>query len=201
MKINFITYGNNAFKLARERIVKEAKNTKWFDNAKYYTENDLTLDFKQKYKTILSQPMGAGYWLWKYNIIKQSLQDMNTNDILVYCDAGCSINVNGEKRFLEYVDLIKNSDKGLITFSGGGIGEKIYTIKQIFDYFSIKEDSDIVNSGIRIAGVLIMKKNDHLNEILNTFIEVVNHDNKLITDFYNKKNQYKELKIIDMINR
>ena len=41
------------------------------------------------------------------DIIKQSLLDISENDILIYCDAGCKINLKGKKRFDEYIDLLK----------------------------------------------------------------------------------------------
>ena len=39
----------------------------------------------------VKQPRGGGYWIWKSHIIKK-INEINDNDILIYLDAGCSIN-------------------------------------------------------------------------------------------------------------
>ena len=119
---------------------------------------------------------------------------MNENDYLIYCDAGCTINsVGGEIRFYEYINMLKESKFGIISFKDGN-GEKMYTIKQIFDYFSLEENSEIVNTGQLAATVLIMKKNKHLQNILKICNELLDNNNLLITDNYNNKEQYKLFK-------
>lgn len=37
----------------------------------------------------------AGYGIWKPYIVNQKLSEIYDNDILVYLDAGCSINIRG----------------------------------------------------------------------------------------------------------
>ena len=41
----------------------------------------------------------------------KTLKEINNNDILLYCDAGCELNKNGLKMFN---DFIKNTEKKLI---------------------------------------------------------------------------------------
>ena len=61
-------------------------------------------------------PKGGGYWIWKHHIIENMLNEMAPNDILIYCDAGASLNLNYKalKRFNEYIyleDTVFLSDK------------------------------------------------------------------------------------------
>lgn len=42
-------------------------------------------------KKILEQKRGAGYWLWKPYIIDDAIQSLNTNDYILYTDAGVEI--------------------------------------------------------------------------------------------------------------
>lgn len=184
--IHLITYGDQKYENAKKRICNEAKNTGWFDSITPYGPNDLDNKFKQKFKNILSLKRGGGYWIWKSHIIKKKLKEINDNDFLIYLDAGCVINKKGKDRFFEYIKLLKNSDKGIISFQMNHI-EKTYTTKEIFDYFDVDLNSDIANSGQIIGGIRIMKKNKHLINIINLESKVLYDNPLLFTDHYNKK--------------
>lgn len=191
--IHLISYGNKLYDKAKIRLRKEAEMTNWFDSIKIYSPWDLSKEFREKYKNILNQKRGAGYWIWKLDIIKNRLKDISDNDFLIYLDAGCSINAKGKERFYEYINLLKNSDEGIISFQMHHI-EKIWTTKQIFHYFNLEPESDIGNTGQYIATILIMKKNKKLLDLFTQYEKLLEHNKQLITDFYNKKNQNKYFK-------
>jgi hypothetical protein len=192
MKIHFITYGNKVFKEAVKRICKEAENSEWFDTITPYGPDDLEDDFKEEFKDVLSKPCGGGYWIWKNNIIQQSLNKINYGDILVYLDSGCTINKKANERFYEYIELLKNSNFGIISMQMKH-REKIWTTKEIFNYFNIDPNSDIGNSGQFLGGIRIMKKNEHLINLIKLEKKVYSDNYLLVTDHYNK-NQSKYFK-------
>lgn len=191
--IHLISYGNKLYNKAKIRLRKEAEKTNWFDSIKIYSPWDLSKEFREKYKNILNQKRGAGYWIWKLDIIKNRLRDISDNDFLIYLDAGCSINAKGKERFYEYIDLLKNSDEGIISFEMQHL-EKIWTTKQIFHYFNLEPETEIGNKGQYIGGILIMKKNKKLLYLFNQYEKLLERNKQLITDFYNKKNQNKYFK-------
>lgn len=114
----------------------------------------------------MNQKRGGGYWIWKTEIIEKRLNEINENDILIYLDAGCSINIHGKKRFDEYIKMISESNKGIISFQTPHI-EKKYTINEIFKYFNVENNNKIINTGQLISTIRIMKKNKHL-KLINT---------------------------------
>lgn len=187
-KIHFITYGNANFNNSKKRIKNEAINCGWFDTVNICGPKDLTQEFKTEFNDILKQPRGAGYWIWKFDIIKQQLDKLKNNDILVYIDAGCSININGKKRFDEYIQMLNNSNESIISFQTSHI-EKTYTTKQIFKYFDIDINSNHGNTGQYVASVLLMKKCQKMIKIIDECIKVLQTDHLLVTDYYNKTNQ------------
>lgn len=185
-KVNFITYGNSLFYNSRKRLIKEAKEFKYFDSCKDYSEHDLTESFKEKHKNILNKPRGGGYWIWKIDIIKQSLNLMMDGDILVYLDAGCKLNKDGGRRFEEYLSILKYSKYDILSFQMLNQIEKVWTTKELFNYFNIDINSPEANSGQYIGGVLLMKKGPHLQKILKEMTLLLDKDENLITDKYNK---------------
>tara|TARA_B100001094_G_scaffold332433_1_gene404446 strand:+ start:2369 stop:3085 length:717 start_codon:yes stop_codon:yes gene_type:complete len=186
--IHLITYSDHIFYKAKIRLNKEAISTNWFDTITLYGPEDLDDNFKNKFKNILNQKRGGGYWIWKSYIIKKKLEEMNDNDILIYLDAGCTINTNGIKRFNEYIELLNNSDKGIISFQMNHI-EKKYTTKEIFKYFNISLDSDIANNGQFLGGIRIMKKNNNLINLINKEYDTLYQNSLLFTDYYNNNQE------------
>ena len=184
--IHLITYGNDNFKNAKVRLCQEATNTGWFDTITSYGPDDLNNDFKEKFKDILNKSRGGGYWIWKSHIIKQKLNEINDNDILIYLDAGCSINPKGKKRFYDYIEIINNSDEGIISFQLDHI-EKFWTTTEIFNYFNIGLDHEIANSGQIMATVRIMKKNKNLINMIDKEIKALYDNPLMFTDHFNNK--------------
>jgi len=187
-KIHFITYANAAFENQMNRLITEAHNTGWFTTSTPYRPHDLSEEFRNKYNDILVRPRGAGYWIWKIDIIKQQLDKMDNDDFLIYMDAGCSINPSGKKRFDEYIEMLNNSNEGIISFQMT-LQEKTWTTKQIFQHFNLDLNSDYGTSGQIVGGILIMKKNEKLLKIIDECFKVLTTNKLLFTDDYNHQNQ------------
>lgn len=199
-KIHFITYGNDKFKKSKERIMEEAKEFGEFNSIRSYGPEDLPSDFVRSYKEILLIGRGGGYWIWRPLIILMALKDIEEDDFLVYLDAGCKLNKYGKIRFKEYIEKLKESEYGIVSFQmSGKVGsgklekENNWTCKEIFNYYNIDPNSDIGESGQYLGGILIMRKNKHLIKILEEVIKVLNNDVNLFTDYY-KIGQHKEFK-------
>jgi hypothetical protein len=186
--IHLITYGNNNYVNSKKRLYNEALSSGWFNTITLYGPEDLDDEFKLNFKDILRQQKGGGYWIWKPYIIKKHLDKLQDNDILIYLDAGCSINKNGTQRFNEYVNMVNNNDAGIISFQMDHI-EKKWTTSEIFKYFNIGEDSEVKNSGQLIGGIQIIKKNPNSIKLLNLWNKVLYTNPLLFTDYYNNNQQ------------
>ena len=114
---------------------------------------------------------------------------MNDNDILVYLDAGCSINPKGKERFDEYISMLEPHDEDMIAMQMTHLAEKLYTVKEIFQHFGLEIDGKLANSGQLVGGINVIKKNENSMKIINTLFETLHTNPSLFTDEYNKKNQ------------
>ena len=77
--------------------------------------------------------------------------------------------------------------------------EKAWTTKRLFDYFEIDTDSEIANTPQLMGGHLLFKNNDHTKSYVELYMDCLEYDQKLITDYYNSKTITKALLKIDMI--
>jgi len=182
-KIVFITYGDNNFRLQKKHLLTLAKKSGYFDTCLAYGPKELNNNFLNKYEEILKNKKGAGFWIWKHQIIKQQLEKVNDGDIVVYSDAGSSLNLNAGNKFNEYIDILSHSKYSTLRFKNDQI-EKYWTSKEIFDYFGIHPESKEGNSQQYLAGHIIVKKSESLREQLNEVDKLLDKDMYLITDKY-----------------
>lgn len=189
----FITYGDGDYSIQRKRISFQAKKFEIFKKVLVYKKSSLSKDFKKRYANLLLNPRGSGFWIWKSQIILQTFEKMNKNDILIYVDSGSTLNLKGKKRLIEYFEILNSSSKSLMLFEMDGNIEKCWTSSQIFEYFDVQNDKNITDSNQYMGGIILSKYNDESKKFFQDFQEAVDRDNNLITDFYlpNQGNYFK----------
>jgi hypothetical protein len=187
MTKTFISFGGPTenYHNSVKRISEEAHKLHFFDNIHCFTEIDLKndTDFWSKHGDFIeSNVRGYGYWLWKSYLIKQQMDKMNENDILVYADAGCQINCNGMVRLNEYIELLQKNETnyGILTFQTI-FQECQYTKRKIFDFFDCNNESS-KNSIQTNATVIILRKNAHSIKAINEWFDICSNHYELIND-------------------
>lgn len=117
----FVTFGGGSenYRNATKRLCEEIKQINLFTKIKPWTDIELKKDiiFWNRHKHFIeNNNRGYGYWLWKSYIINNELKSINKGDILVYADAGCTININNIDIFRDQIETLKNNDKDNIAF-------------------------------------------------------------------------------------
>ena len=183
-KLHFVSYGDEKFTKAKQRIFNEALNTNWFYSINCYGKEDLSISFRKEFESILLMERGGGYWIWKFDIILNKLAEIDNGDFLIYADSGCTVNENGVQRLEEYIEMIKNNKNKIISFQLP-LQEKSWTTKQIFDSFGIPENDPIEKDGQYVGTILIMQKCDTVINMLKDCLNKIRKDPLIITDYYN----------------
>lgn len=89
MKHIFITYGDNGYEAAKARLVSQARTAGVFDEIYALSRNDLSKDLLAS--DVIKIKRGGGLWSWKPDVVFTTMCKSNIGDIIVYCDAGCTI--------------------------------------------------------------------------------------------------------------
>jgi hypothetical protein len=177
-KIYLLSFGNERFYGGLERIKIQANKFKLFDEIVIVTDKDLKnnqeyYEFWNKHKDFIeNNKRGYGYWIWKSHIIQNLMNKINYNDIILYVDAGCNLNVNGIKRMIEYIDLVNSSEYGIFGFQMNHLPEKTWTKMDLFEHFNCINDQTL-NSGQMVGGINFTKKCDHSLELIEKWRETV----------------------------
>ena len=130
--IHFITYANDKYAKAKQRLVREAGEFGEFATIKGYGPEDLPDDFRKKFDKILKLPRGGGYWIWKTAIIKENMLKMREGDFLIYMDAGF-YKLNEDKK-----NCWKRGGKGNLPIDGSTYEVKTDTLGNIINTSGFK---------------------------------------------------------------
>jgi len=110
MTNQFITFGQGYYIEAGNRLLKQADALKLFDKTTLYTDAHLKQDgqFWNTHGSFIEQNRrGYGYWLWKPYLIKKTMEQMKDNDLLLYLDSGCEIDIREKEYLVEMFELVK----------------------------------------------------------------------------------------------
>jgi hypothetical protein len=187
-KIYFATFGGPTqnYHNAVKRISKQAEQFKIFEQIFSYTDNDLKSDpnFWIKHQNFIqSNPKGYGFWIWKPYLIYQTLVKINNDDILLYCDCGCELNINGKEHFFNLIE--KTISKQIIGTSSSS-SDYNYTKMDIIKYFDYDindlNDQNTLKQPHMQAGCLIIKKTDQTLELILEWYNHMSNNYNLIDD-------------------
>lgn len=185
-------FADKRLKKSTKRFAKQAKEMNIYDGIYLYNEDDLDPDFRFHFKDKFSLK-GYGYWVWKPQIILQTLAKMEDGDILQYTDIGCHLNKNGKKRLEDYFNIANESETGILGFNNQHYMEYEWTKGDVFDYFNIRNNKEVFYGQV-VGGIIFIKKCNKSIEIIKSFLKVFYEDFSLVDDSPSKSKNFKEFK-------
>lgn len=171
MKKIFVSYGSEPFYGTLKRIRKEARRLRIFDKVITYTDRDLPAYIRQS--SLFNYSRGGGYWVWKPYVILKTMQRY-PNAIIVYADAGCSLNQNVEEwqfwfQQMDLYDMLitqyqSNKDYGWYSaFHTKSVKISTWTKKLTLDFFdNMFGNTEWHNYNKIWAGMMIIRRNPTL---------------------------------------
>jgi len=187
MKKIFIAYADANLAYSLKRIGRQAHRLRIFDEVILYTPSDLP-------EYILSSPLmqhrkGGGYWSWKPAIIHETLQSHDEGDIVVYVDAGCTLNRSTEwdlmfKLMLEYDTLCFHYDAEMPVWDKWGNTStmiKHWTKQSAINFLDDYCHDDSWHEACKIWGGTLFLKGKN-NSFLNHWLDITLHHPEVIVD-------------------
>jgi len=182
--ITFLSFGNGVYSQSIKRIEFEANRSNWFDNIVIYNESRLqqTEFWKNHGKFCLENPRGFGYWIWKPWLISKTLEDLSDDDILVYADAGCTLNRTCPKNCLDSIlEKLNECSLGIYCHQIHGCFENQYTKPETLVALNVQDSPEMKTEQI-MATIIYIKKCDASVEFVNKWFEYCIKDNYRLVD-------------------
>lgn len=176
------------------RIRRQAEAMHVYDEVHILNESALHPEFRARYAHwLIPGSRGFGYWVWKPQVILQTLECLRDGDLLQYTDAGCHLRPAGRARLMEYFALAGADPLGLIAFQAkpwrGGAGEAAFSLPEahwtkgdLLDHFGVRDRPDITGSGTIGAGILFMRKSSMIVDFIRSWLAVYEADFTLADD-------------------
>lgn len=161
-RVIFLTYGNHVYDGAKARIMREAQTMHLFSDLHAFGPSDLAQAFLNTHRSTLQVQRGAGLWCWKPQICLQVLETVPDGTILFYCDAGCTLNMNGRQRFLEYLKAVTENDAGILAFQMEH-AEHTWTKQDLLSYLHADH---LRETGQLVGGIFFVRKCDKSIQVL-----------------------------------
>jgi len=114
--IAWVSFSNKAYGRTLQRIEEQAKLMNVFTSLYALTETDLEPDFWLKHQKFMKTSRGFGYWIWKPQILIQTMEKSPELSYILYTDAGCTLNLEGIPRLNEYISLLNASNRFALGF-------------------------------------------------------------------------------------
>ncbi len=156
----FCSFGDSRMHGALQRIRNQAVEMGIFDDIRIHDESGLAPSFLKAYgKRLVPGSRGFGYWIWKPQIILQTMEEMNEGDRLLFTDAGCHLNPGGVYNLRGYFDRAAGSSSGMLfTRLQAELIEKYWTKGDVFDYFECRHNNMITDTPQLQSGILFFEK-------------------------------------------
>ena len=130
----FLTFGDASFERSLQRIEREAAASGFFDVVEIKRPRDLGRTFWRKHgRFVRGNRRGYGYWIWKPWLILEALRACRAGEMLVYADAGSTINAAARRRFDDYCGALEQSPLGVVGFQMGALQERRFTKGDAFE--------------------------------------------------------------------
>ena len=195
MKFFFLTFADSRMHRALTRISAQAAQMNVYDCIVAANESNLDIRFRQKYReTLVQGSRGYGYWIWKAQIIHQTLMQMEEGDVLQYIDVGFHLNPNGRARLHEYIALAEKSDVGILGFQAvppsfhnskvtlPDLRESKWCKGDLFDYFGVYGNPEIMDTQTIGSGNIFIRKCKKSVKLVNDWLDVYAESTHLIDD-------------------
>lgn len=185
MKKVLITYGDCKFEMAKKRFKQQADTLNIFDKIITYSENDLSAELCQS--EVFKIKRGGGLWSWKPDILQTTMTKLTDGDILVYCDAGCSLYPS--KEWQKIWNELTQYDI---------IAQRIYqrtdkwTRKNILQYFEHSNAKSWEKSYQFLATVVILKVSPFTRKLVTEWRDLMIKHPEMVKDVTDNERKYEK---------
>lgn len=183
-KIFLCAFASPDLFLSKIRFYNQAKSLNFYQGIKIYKKKELCNKSLTIIESYLSKKnrRGYGYWIWKPEIILNSLIQIPENSILQYSDIGCHFNSMGINKLFYYQDVCDENNILSFRYSNPEIKklnfiypnylEYQYTKADLMNYFNLDFKHIHMNTPQLLSGTFFIKKNSKNIEFLKDWLKV-----------------------------
>lgn len=178
-EVSFITFADGG-RYKRDRVVKEALDSGYFDSCTGFGPESLPKEFKSQFDNYMqANARGFGYWVWKPLVIQMTLAKARDNDLVVFADSGCSVLKGHDRKMLEYYRLLCYGEKFDVLGFEIRYRASHWTKGDLFSTVGVAMDNDSLQL---TSSVIMVRKTANSVALINRWAELMHSDPHNIDD-------------------
>ena len=162
-----ISFGDDTYAEARNRLKSEAMYSRFFGDAKIFTPNDLPYDLRMFCENN-REDFGYGFYLWKPYLVNYIASNPEFDGRIVFwIDSGCWINRFGMSQYLKYLEALSD-ERSFVVFERIGHTERLSVKRDVFYHLQAEQ---FIDTPPLMAGVFAFRANSISREILSRWYQ------------------------------
>jgi hypothetical protein len=185
--VHLVSYADGGdIHLMNQNAQAQSAINKGIDALWLWRRGHLDEAFAQKYKSILKQERGSGYWLWKPYIILETLKLARDGDVVIYLDSGDYFkNVpEGRDNLITLLERLRGSSNCICLVNN--IHSNLHYIKRDAYIHMGMDAAKYWNSIHRDASFMVFIKNPTTLTFVQEWLELCQNE-QLLTDSPSQK--------------
>ena len=155
--VHLVSFADGGFVGRAEAFRREASSIGLFDTVTIFDESSLPTEFARSHGEYMKNTTrGFGYWIWKPVVILEALNQARTDDVIVYLDAGFTINGAGRRRMQEYFAIARSSPYRMLSFQNVHT-EKTWTKMDLAVRLGVEDRPDIMATSQLSSGFIVLQ--------------------------------------------
>lgn len=112
-----VTFADGAFKARKPQFLREVEAMDVFSDVMFFDFDTLPADFRKAHGAYMkATPKGFGYYIWKPQVTLQALLRAKAGELVVFIDAGYTLNPSGRARMIEYFEIAQDHPFRMLSF-------------------------------------------------------------------------------------
>jgi len=175
-KTHLVSFADGQFKRRTSGFIAEASNIDLFDSIRVYNLSSLPTDFRNQHGSyMVDTARGFGYYIWKPICIRECIRAVGPDDVVVWLDAGFTINVYGQDRMSDYLDIVRASSYRMLSFQNVHT-EKRWTKMDLAKRLGVELNPCIMATSQLSSGFMLMQKTKSNLEVLDDWIKLATEE-------------------------
>ncbi len=181
-KVILASFADGIFFDRKEKFLDEARAMNIFSEILFFDSSQLPEKFRSQHMGFMqSQKRGFGYWIWKPQVIGLALEQAENNDIVVYLDAGFTLNSAARARFQDYIDITMDSPFRMLSFQNVHT-EAMWTKADLANRLGVGQNSHIMKTSQLGGGFVMLGKTSSNLDLISQWQEIAIEDNYRYSD-------------------
>ncbi len=155
-KVKLISFADGAFTNRKAVFEKQAEAMRLFSAIEIHNRESLDPDYLRRHENFMVRnSKGFGFYIWKSQVVLQSIKESRDFDFLCWLDAGFTLNPNGKTRLIEYLEMAQDSAFKMLSFFNI-YTEYTWTKADLAKRLGVHNNPGVMNSSQLSSGFFII---------------------------------------------